>query len=70
MKVVDCAPGAVGCYEGIMTFGPLNHDLRHCLIPSANSSLVTPRDLIPIDTFDDEIYAKGCLKVKEEKVHT
>lgn len=63
MKVEDCAPGAVGCVESIMTFGSMNHDLRHCLVPPpANSSIVTPRDLIPIDAYDDEIYAKGCLK--------
>ena len=64
MKVVDCATGSVGCVESLMTFGTTEHDLRHCLEPTKeNSSNVTPRDLVPIDAYDDEIYAKGCLKV-------
>ena len=57
MKVVKWAPNNFGCLEALMTFGPLKHDLRHCLEdPSAGK-------LIPIDAFNDEIYAKGCLKV-------
>ena len=63
MVVADCAPGAVGCVESLMTFGPLKHDLRHCLVPpSTNVNFISPRDLIHIDAYDDEIYAKGCLK--------
>ena len=64
MVVADCAPGSVGCVESLMTFGPMKHDLRHCLVPARNnSSTASPRDLIPIVAFEDEIYAKGCLKV-------
>ena len=63
MVVTDCAPGAVGCVESLMTFGPLKHDLRHCLVPpKTNDSFISPRDLVRIDAYDDEIYAKGCLK--------
>ena len=65
MEVAECATGSVGCVESLMTFGPLKHDLRHCLVPPKenSSSIVTPRDLIPIHAYDDEIYAKGCMKV-------
>ena len=71
MKVAECATGSVGCVESLMTFGPLKHDLRHCLVPAnENPSIVTPRDLIPIDAYDDEIYAKGCMKVYDFKILT
>ena len=60
MKVAECSPNSFGCLEALMTFGPLKHDLRHCL---EDEQLPGPRDLIPIHAFDDEVYAKGCLKV-------
>ena len=64
MKVAECTPNSFGCLEALMTFGPLKHDLRHCL---EDEQLPGPRDLIPIHAFDDEVYAKGCLKVKLDR---
>ena len=61
MKVVNCSAGAVGCVESLMTFGPMKHDLRHCMFPSQDNSR---KDTLPIKAFDDEIYVKGCLKVR------
>ena len=65
MIVAECMPGATGCVEFTYDFGiAIHHELRHCIDRTlSNSSIVSPRDLIPITAFDDEIYAKGCLKV-------
>ena len=63
MVVAECMPGATGCVEFTYTYGPINHELRHCIDRTiSNSSMVSPRDLIPIAAFDDEVYVKGCLK--------
>lgn len=64
MIVEDCLPGSAGCVEFKYTYGVIiDHELRHCIDRTvSNSSMVSPRDLIPIAAFDDEIYAKGCLK--------
>ena len=32
---------------------------------AAASEVVGPRDLIPVVAFDDEVYAKGCLKGRD-----
>ena len=64
MIVEDCLPGSAGCVEFKYTYGVIiDHELRHCIDRTvSNSSMVSPSDLIPIAAFDDEIYAKGCLK--------
>jgi len=63
MVVAECGPGAAGCVEFTYAYGPINHELRHCIDRTiSNSTLVSPKDLIPIAAYDDEIYAKGCIK--------
>ena len=64
LVLAECLPGSVGCVEFTYDFGQIiHHELRHCADRFApNSSMVGPRDLIPIAAFDDEVYAKGCLK--------
>ena len=61
--MAECAPGSAGCVEFTYDFGPnIHHELRHCVDRAVASEVVGPRDLIPVAAFDDEVYAKGCLK--------
>ena len=62
--MAECAPGSAGCVEFTYDFGPnIHHELRHCVDRAVTSeAIVGPRDLIPVAAFDDEVYARGCLK--------
>ena len=67
--MAECAPGSAGCVEFTYDFGPnIHHELRHCVdraAAAAPEAVVGPRDLIPVAAFDDEVYAKGCLKGRD-----
>ena len=49
--------------KSLLNCHQFKHDLRHCLVPDSDAArALSPRGRIPVPAFDDEVYAKGCLK--------